>query len=268
MRRFFKSLVILSAQVLIGCGGQLQDSGKVLSYEEAQKEYLQGIDELAAGNFEDAVQIFTHLSRGQRYIKYTPLAKLRLGDTYYFQDRFDEAITAYQNFIDTSESDPNLHYAYFKIGDCRFQKIPGEFFLIPPPEQKDQRLMQSALKAIDNFLEKFPNSPHAIEASKMRDSALNLVFKHELSVISFYESREKGAAVALRIEGLFETYKESYAIEELHVKLAKSYISAGEVAKTIKICQNYKDLFPAGKYSGEIAEILKFAALTQKENEK
>jgi outer membrane protein assembly factor BamD len=258
-----RSIILLCyacAGFMLDCGSNTVSTKDIGSVEAARKSYIEAMDEMKSGNYTEALDIFQQISRGQRYIKYTSLSKLRTADTLLLQDRHLEAIDFYRSFIDTNEADKNLHYAYFKMAEAYFKKIPMQFFLLAPLEEKDITSVVEAYRALDEFLLKFPNSPFSPMAADMHEQCFQTILKHQMNIIDFYISREKPKAAVNRIESLFIEYPQSKHVEKLHLVLGQGYLDTGKPAAAINICNEYSSIFPFGKLKEDFSA-LKYRAV-------
>ncbi|MDP6944783.1 MAG: outer membrane protein assembly factor BamD, partial [Myxococcota bacterium] len=127
----------------------------------ARRAYFSGMQELAAGNNKQAVTIFSAVARSPRYVRHAALAKIRIGDAYFNDQRFEEAAQAYRSFVAQHASDPNIPYARFRIASCYYERIPSGVFFAPPDHERDQTATKSAVRELNGFLAAFPTSRFA-----------------------------------------------------------------------------------------------------------
>ena len=55
--------------------------------EIAKASYLQGMEELADGNYTEAILIFQKVRRSPGYLRYVALSQLRIGDALFLQEK-------------------------------------------------------------------------------------------------------------------------------------------------------------------------------------
>jgi outer membrane protein assembly factor BamD len=94
----------------------------------------------------------------------------------------------------------------FRIGECYFEQIPGEWWFLPPPAEKDQANTRLAIAAYGDMLNRFPTSDLVEKAQKRLKASRTKLAEHELYVADFYFKRDKYKAAALRADGLLKDY--------------------------------------------------------------
>lgn len=223
--------------------------------EIARAHYIRGMASLREGDFESAFKSFSAAARAPSHIEYSKLARLRLADTLYYQDMYDEAAIAYTAFINSSTSNPNLHYAYFRLADCKVKSISGDFFLVPPSDRRDQKTVRSALRAIDSFVKNFPDSPYCQKVLQMRDKMVDTVASYELEVARFYMTRKKPQGAVGRIVRLMQDIPTARNSEKVRVAYIEA-LAAGDDNETLAAeCADYRDRFPGGRRAVKVAAI-------------
>ena len=109
-----------------GCADQ--GNGSPAAKDTVRRLYYEAMIELQDGNYLQATQLFNRVARSPRYIRYAPLARLRVGDALYLQGRYEEAIEVYRAFMAQYESNANMPYARFRIASAYFYRIPSAWF--------------------------------------------------------------------------------------------------------------------------------------------
>jgi outer membrane protein assembly factor BamD len=264
--------VIFLALLASGCGGaskvtrqDKKEVKKVSSLAQARKDYIEGLSALVAGEFDSAREHLEKVSRGPAYVVYTPLAKIRLADASMLEEKFEEAAEQYKDFIESNATDPNLHYVYFRLAQALTMTMPKEFFLLPPPDRRDQKPVREALSAVNDFLQNFPNSPYCLEAKAMRDSLVKIVCSYELEVARFYLTRKKPIAARNRVERLFEEIPESKGLEEASYLLAKALAMAQDRDSLSKECERYRTIFEHGRFRSLMKGLCSYSVGTNTE---
>src|SRR3569832_1486228 len=101
----------------------------------------------------------------------------------------------------------------------------------PPTYEKDQSAASDALREIDDFMKKYPDSPYVKKAEPLRREALKRLVEHEVYVARFYLDRDHPKAAAMRIEGAIKRYPGSGREPELLVTLGQTYLHMGDAAR-------------------------------------
>jgi outer membrane protein assembly factor BamD len=247
-------LVTLLLTLCVGCGAPQK---KDLDPETtARLTYVEAMEELVAGNYIQATILFNKVTRAPRYVRYAALARLRLGDALYRQQRFEEAIQAYRSFVAQYGSDPNIPYARYKVAVCFAHRIPFEWFASPPAYEMDLTMTQQALNEFKSFVSTFPTSRYAAKARAKIDSLRNSLLAHELYVADYYTDREKWRAVAWRLHGAMDRYPDLAKTEPILFRMGEAYARAGDAEDAERTYVEYLEAFPKGARRGKVAERL------------
>jgi outer membrane protein assembly factor BamD len=248
-------LVTLFLGMHLGCGAP---ETKDLDPEAtARKTYVEAMEELIAGNYIQATILFNKVTRAPRYVRYAALARLRLGDALYRQQRFEEAIQAYRSFVAQYGSDPNIPYARYKVAVCFAHRIPFEWFASPPAYEMDLTMTQQALNEFKSFVSTFPTSQYAGKARTKIDELRNSLLAHELYVADYYTQREKWRAVAWRLHGAMDRYPDLAKTEPILFRTGEAYVRAGDGEDAERAFVEYLEAFPLGARRSEVADRLK-----------
>jgi outer membrane protein assembly factor BamD len=219
--------------------------------DTARRAYRRGMEELVSGNNNQAVKIFATVARSPRYIRHAALAKIRIGDAYYNDQRFEEAAEAYRSFVAQHGSDPNIPYARFRVASCYYRRVPSGLFIEPPDFERDQTATRSAVRELNSFIAAFPTSQFSTEARVMLVGAQEMLLSHQIYVADFYESRDKPRAVAWRLKHALETYPTAAETPALVWRMAAAYDKAEEQADAAQAYAMYITSFPEGPHIAE-----------------
>lgn len=212
--------------------------------DPARRAYYDGMRELIEGDYIQAGTLFQAVAASPRHVKHASLAKLRLGDSYFFQGRWAEAAEVYRGFVAQHQSDPNLPYARFKVAECQYKRIPGEWFASPPAHEFDQTLTLQAEAEIKGFLTLFPTSHFAPKAKKMLAEVRSMLLATELYAADFYADREQWQAVAWRLDYAIDVYPELAVREDLVWRVADAWQRVGNHGEAALAWGLYVQRFP------------------------
>ncbi len=215
--------------VLSGCASsRVSFTGEVRYGKSAEDDYKSGEEELKGHNFPEATKFFEHVKTKYPFSKFAALSELRLGDVKFDQERYVEAADAYQQFVRLHPSHERADYAAFRVGLSHWKDGPSDFALFPPSFEKDQAQVRDAVKALDEFVKKYPDSKHRPEAEKILARARAGLANHEWYVAEFYAKRGRWAGVAGRLEGLVKDYPGSPREPAALYQLAQAYLELNE----------------------------------------
>lgn len=243
------------AALLCGCAGQRVQRRSLSA--QAKDRYMVGMDEMLSGNYTEAITAFQQVVRSPGYIKYAALARLRIADCLFQQEKLDAAIEHYRAFLKQYETDPNAAYARFRIGHAFFEQIPSGWFLSPPVHERQQGFVRHAGAQLQRFVTLYPTHRLLGRAQEMLDECERMLYEHELYVARFYRKRDKPAGVVQRLETAFRQYPRLAGTEDNYLMLAKAYAETSRSNKATAMYTAYLDRFPAGEYRREATESIR-----------
>jgi outer membrane protein assembly factor BamD len=198
-------LFVAAGPSLAGCGGAAEVVDE--SYAgSARRAYLLGEEALEDGDYEEAIRHFSFVKNKFAYSKYAAQAELRIADAYFAQEKFIEAIDAYQLFMQAHPSHRDVPYAMFRIGEANFAQIPSDFILFPPAHEKDQAATNEALRSLNRYVDRFPQDGNVPKAKEHIRDCRRLLADHELYVARFYLRNERPASARGRLEEVVAKY--------------------------------------------------------------
>lgn len=244
-----------TAAAVAGCGGTQQPA---LSYgESARRDY-----ERAQAAFEDddcltATPLFQNVRREYPYSRYAALSELRIADCELRQQHYTEAIRGYRAFIRQRPTHAEVDTANFSIARAYFQQIPQDFFLSPPPEERDQAATRSALRVVRRFLLDFPESDHVAEARRIERQVLALLARHELYVADYYLKRDRPEATISRVQTLLSEYEGSGVEPEALMLMGRTYLHMRREREARLAFGEIVDRFPRTGFRVQACEYLR-----------
>ncbi|MBV71712.1 MAG: hypothetical protein CMH52_10265 [Myxococcales bacterium] len=195
MFRLMCALVFLFS--VVACGGGPKPSTYA---DHAKYTYEQGVDALNDANYIEATEFFSSVKTKYPYSQYAALAEVRIGDTYFEQDQYVEAIGAYRTFIRRRPNHGEVGYAMWRIGQAFFEQRPSDFFLLPPGYERDRSTTKDAVRAYRAFLLKFPKHKFAAAAAKKLKTCRENLADFELYVAGFYLRNDRVRSALGRLE--------------------------------------------------------------------
>ncbi|UCF80837.1 MAG: outer membrane protein assembly factor BamD [Acidobacteriota bacterium] len=220
-------LVILPVLVFQGCAGK-KAKAAASPYAKYQKFSNQELYERAlhamkrkhpmqARNFLDALLIRPMDS------VYTPLARLRIGDSHYIQGGFTgfmEAIFHYRKFLRRYPRHEKAAYAQYQIGMCHFRRI-----LSP---QRDARDTEFALLEFQKVVRLYPESVHAASAKHRIRLCHRKLAEREFAIGKFYYRQVEYEAALDRFKGILQNYEEYFEETEFFYYLGETLWALGQ----------------------------------------
>ncbi len=225
-------MVLLMALAGTWAGGcaTADDSGKPVTYSlTAKQNYDKGLVELKDENFAEAAKFFSFVKQKFPFSKYAVLAELALADTQFQRGNHQEAIDAYKTFVRLHPTHERVEdgYVAFRVCECYVREMPDDWFLIPPAYEKDQSAVRDALRELNDFIDKYPDSKYLKEAQDDRRTVMRRLIEHEVYVARFYLDLDQPKAAVLRLEGAIRRFPDSGREAELLLTLGQTYLQMG-----------------------------------------
>ncbi len=174
-------------------------------------------------------------------------ANLGIADSYYAEESYPAAVTAYEEFVRTYPGRPEIPYAIFRLGMSHANQIPGNF-------ERDSRSTEKALDVFSRLIVDFPNSEYKDEAWKWVNKSQDELAQKAFSIAEFYERRRLYLASAIRYARIPELFPDHKLVEESQARRIRMLRKAGKPDEAASLTESFKRQFPESKFSNMIAE--------------
>lgn len=231
--------LLLLPLLLPGCGLLGQWDGKSASLTTKpdgstigtpEELYAAGMDALKQEKPAQAVELFETVEREHPYSTWATNARLMTGYAEYSRNRYTEALTALDRFIQLHPAHRDIAYAYYLRGLCYYEQINDA--------QRDQTSSNTAITALQDVVNRFPNTPYARDARLKIDLARDHLAGHEMSIGRFYQQRGLYAAAIGRFRNVVDNYQTTNHVPEALHRLTEIYLAMGlteEARKTASV---------------------------------
>ena len=213
-----------------GCASS-EDATKPITYSlTAKQNYEKGLAELKDEDFPEAQKYFQFVKQKFPFSKYAVLAELALADTQFAKGSFTDAVDSYKSFARLHPTHEKVQEGYiaFKIGECYVRDMPDDFWILPPSYEKDQSAVADALRELNDFAKRYPDSKFNKQADELRKKVLQRLVDHEVYVARFYLDRDHPKAAAMRLEAAVKRYPGSGREPELLLALGQTYLKMND----------------------------------------
>lgn len=212
-------------------------SAEVL-YERGQKQMTDG-----SGGFwifgddqTKAVETFQDIIDNYPYSEQAVLAQLAIGDAYFKQEKYEEAISYYRDFVE-------LHPEHGRVPYAMSQTVMS-YYKQSRDASRDQTATQEALTHLDRLLARFPSSEYAKEGEVLWKELRTRLGEHTMNVADYYYGNAEYPSAAERYRQLLDQYPGLGLDAEALYKLGVCYQKMNRTDEAGKIFQvildNYK----------------------------
>jgi outer membrane protein assembly factor BamD len=192
--------------------------------------YAAGVEALQARRFPAAVDYFDQIERDHPYSTWATNAKLMSAYAEYQRNRYTEAIGALDRFIQLHPAHRDIAYAFYLRALCYYEQIADA--------QRDQRTTEQAMAALQDVVNRFPDTAYARDARLKIDLARDHLAGKEMNIGRFYQRQRLYAAAIGRFRRVVEEYQTTNHVPEALHRLTEIYLALGlpeEARKTASV---------------------------------
>ena len=252
LRRFAVGLVVLMP-LLSGCGDSKDEDANVnASTAPVEDLYNNGVDALNAQRYKSATDQFNLVEQNYPYSTWAVNAQLMQGYTQYLQNKYTDAIGTLDRFIQLHPAHRDTPYAYYLRALCYYEQIADI--------QRDQRGTELAMNALQEVVNRYPDSSYARDARLKIDLCRDHMAGKEMDIGRWYESQHLYEAAIGRFQRVVDDYQITNHVPEALHRLTEIYLILGlrdQAKKTASVLgynypgsswyeDSYNDLFDSG----------------------
>ncbi len=227
-----RSLPVLLVVTLLlgGCGtlnsilpwsSKPQDVPEKLDYTKIPPEqiYNNGVDALGLQHYATANKQFDAVEQYYPYSSWAVNAQLMQGYTQYKQNNYTEAIGTLDRFIQLHPAHRDIAYAYYLRALSYYEQIADI--------QRDQKGTELAMNALQEVVDRFPDSAYARDSRLKIDLARDHLAGKEMEVGRWYEQQHLYGAAIGRFQRVVDDYQTTNHVPEALHRLTEIYLLLG-----------------------------------------
>jgi len=206
-------------------------------------------DELIKGGyFDNAREVLEEIKAKDASQQYAMMAGLRIADTYFGEELYDEAAVEYENFLSVHSHHKYASYAQFRLAMTYFKRIRTV--------DVSYSWAQRAIKEFEKLQRQYPRNPYMdITESRIR-MCKRILAEYEFYVGSYYFKKGAYSSAVNRLNKMLETYPDSKMESEALYYIGLSYENMGERDKALGALNSLIEKFPTIKLSIEAKELI------------
>jgi len=214
--RLMPAAVALALAVALGACSK---DAEVYIERPVDQIYNQATDHLLAERYQQAAKEFDEVERQHPYSVWATKSQLMSAYAYYQANKYDDAIVGLDRFIQLNPSNRDVAYAYYLKALSYYEQITDV--------QRDAKLTELSLKALDEVVRRFPDSIYARDSRLKIDLTYDHLAGKEMEVGRFYLTRGQYLAALNRFKFVIEKYQTtSHTPEALH-RMTECYLALG-----------------------------------------
>ncbi|MSP31081.1 MAG: outer membrane protein assembly factor BamD [Acetobacteraceae bacterium] len=181
--------------------------------------YNNGVDALNAKRYKAATMMFDLVEQTYPYSSWAVSARLMQGYAQYLQNQYLEGIGILDRFIQLHPAHRDVSYAYYLRALNYYEQISDV--------QRDQKATEEAITALQEVVNRFPNSAYARDARLKIDLGRDHLAGHEMSVGRWYEKQRLYSAAIGRFQRVVDEYQTTNHVPEAQHRMTEIYLLLG-----------------------------------------
>ncbi len=238
MKKFHNIFILILLLSLAACTGS-----KIRKEKPADVIFKEGVALFERKSYEDAVASFQELNAKYPLSEYAIQAKLKIADSYFYDENYIEAISAYREFEKLHPTNENISYVIFQIGMSYFNEILTI--------DRDQTATRNAAIEFTRLISRFPNSQYADNAGKNLAICRNNMAENEFYIGNFYYKKGKYKAAIERFEVVINAYPDFRGMDKVLFHIGKAHLELKEAEKGNAYLEKLLKDYPESKYVKE-----------------
>ena len=225
---FRRSAIALAAvlPLLSACGGSDNKSADDPATLDAATQgasvdtlYNNGMDALNAQRYSSATDQFSAVEANYPYSSWAQRALLMEGYSQYLQNHYTDAIGTLNRFVQLHPTSTDVPYAYYLRALCYYEQISDI--------QRDQQGTVDAMNALQEVVDRFPDSAYARDARLKIDLCRDHLAGKEMAIGRWYQGQHFYEAAIGRFQAVVNDYQTTNHVPEALARLVEVYLALG-----------------------------------------
>ena len=221
--KLFLGAALAGATLLTaGCAGR--DNGpRDTAYvaRDVETLYREAKSRLDMGQAQLAAALFDEVERQHPYSPWARRAQLMGAFSYYVAQDYNKAIQASQRFLQIHPGNKDAPYAFYLIALSYYEQISDV--------QRDQKITDQALIALNEINRRFPSSDYATDARLKIDLVRDHLAGKEMEIGRYYLRQDHYTAAINRFRVVVEDFQTTTHTAEALYRLVEAYLALGLV---------------------------------------
>jgi outer membrane protein assembly factor BamD len=198
--------------------------------------------------YEDAREILETIKTKDISQNYAILARLRIADTYFEAEAYDESVVEYESFLDLYPHHKYASYAQYRLAMCFFERIKTVDI--------GYSWAKRALNEFEKLQRRYPRNPYMDIIDNRIKECLNILAEYEFYVGSFYYKKGSYNAAIGRFKGMIQSYPDTSKVPEALYYTGLSYEKLGQREEAVHHLTVLIEKFPTIELSVESKNLI------------
>ena len=183
---------------------------------------------------------------------YAPRARFLIGESYYREGEFENAIKAFEPFL--------AFFPRHQIADLVQFRLAMSYYDQMKAVEQDQGITVKAIESFKTLVKEYPDSRYAGDALAKIDVCRGRLAQKELWVASYYVTQGSPGAARQRLEQLLKEYPRTLVVPEALFRLADVYAVEGNNQEAQETFRRLADEYPFSEWGRRAAQRLRTVA--------
>ena len=259
-------LVVALGTVVTGCSlFDKDDATNDLNKDAAQYNerpveqiYADAWTQINRGEWENAAKQFDEVDRQHPYSVWARRAMLMSAFCYYQASKYSDAVSTADQYISLHPGSHEVAYAFYLKAISLYEQIVDV--------NRDQDTTQGALVALQDVVQRFPDSEYARDATLKIDLTEDHLAGKEMAVGRYYLTRGDYIGAINRFRVVIQQYQTTPQIAESLERLTEAYYSLGLDSEAQTAAAVLGANYPGSEWYMDAYNILKKRNLSPVEN--
>ena len=223
-----------------GCAGGKAKKDTAYVARDVETLYAAAKARLDRGDVKRAAALFDEVERQHPYSPWARRAQLMSSFSYYLARNYPQAIQSAQRFLSIHPGNKDAPYAYYLIALSYYEQISDV--------ERDQKITQQALNALEEVNRRFPQSEYAADARLKVDLVRDHLAGKEMEIGRFYEKTGKWLAARLRFQTVVEQYDTTSHAPEALYRMTETSLALGVPEEAVKYAAVLGKNYPGSEW--------------------
>lgn len=181
--------------------------------------YNRGVDAMKAERYSLAIKQYDLVEQTYPYSSWAVNAQLMQGYAQYLQGEYPSATATLNRFIQLHPAHRDIAYAYYLRALCFYEQITDI--------RRDQKDTLNAIAALQEVVNRFPDSAYARDARLKIDLGRDHLAGHEMEIGRWYQNQHLYAAAVGRFQSVVNDFQTTNHVAEALHRLTEIYLVLG-----------------------------------------
>lgn len=224
----FKIYLLLAVLVLASCGKQQ----KLLKSTDNEAKYAAAVNYYEKNDYYRALQLFQQLINFYQGTEKAEKMQFYFAYCYYHQKDYVLASYYFKRFVNNYPKSAFAEESMFMNAYC--------YFLDSPISSLDQTNTFTAITELQLFINYYPNSDRAEEATKLIDQLRAKLQQKDLNIANLYLKMKLFEAAIYSYKNILKDYPDTQYKEDILFDILKSYYNFASYSISTKQAERYQ----------------------------